>query len=203
MANVLKPFSYRIFASFERADDRLTATYNPGRFFIFNYFFGQFEVKVTDAQWSSPPNVGAQVWIVGRIFSNRFGGVTLHADDFFEPSERHPAPDELEQIQGGQFSGIAKVMRATYTSKTGGQGYKLTLGAMGLLYNRHIDVDLYETTPHDVVAVVSGRLEFRTLYTAKNPNGSVVCELLPDNYKTATFGRQAPTPNKKQTDENK
>ncbi|MBQ7111222.1 MAG: hypothetical protein IJO06_08370 [Thermoguttaceae bacterium] len=199
----LKPLTFRIYGTFEKTDDRLTSSYNPGRYFIFTYYKGQFEVKVDDEQWQSPPSPGQDVWIVGRIFSNPFGGVRLQVDDFIEPSDKHPAPDEIEQSQGGMFSGIGTVSRSSFTTKTGSQCYKLVVGAMGLLYDRRIDLNLYEMTPDESIVVISGRLEFKRVFTTKNPNGSQICDLLPLNYKAATFGRQAPTPNKKQTEENK
>ncbi|MBQ5790267.1 MAG: hypothetical protein IIW01_08250 [Thermoguttaceae bacterium] len=197
----LKPLTFRIFGTFEKADDRLTSSYNPGRYFIFTYFNGRFEVKVDDEQWRSSPTPGQDFWIVGRIFSNPFGGVRLEVDDFIEPSDKHPAPDEIEQSQGGMFSGIGKVSRSTFMTKTGSPCYKMTVGAMGLLYDRRIDLNLYEMTPDESIVVISGRLEFKRVFTTKNPNGSQVCELLPLNYKAPTFGRQAPTANKKQTEE--
>jgi len=70
-------------------------------------------VKVDDDQWQSPPSPGQDVWIVGRIFSNPFGGVRLQVDDFIEPNDKPPAPDEIEQSQGGLFSATGVVGPAT------------------------------------------------------------------------------------------
>ena len=197
----LKPLTFRIFGTFEKSDDRSSSSYNPGRYFIFTYYNGEFEVKVDDEQWKLAPLPGTDFWIVGRIFSSRFGGVRLQVDDFIEPDDKHPAPDELEQKEGGIFSGVASVSRSSFVTKTGSQCYKLTVGAMGLLYDRRIDLNLYEMTPDDSFVVISGRLEFKRIFTTKNPNGSQICDLLPLNYKAPTFGRQAPTANKKQTEE--
>ena len=167
-AHRIDPFQFRIFATFEKAEDRRREEYRPGRFFHFTYVGGRFTVTVVDDdQWATPPRAGQQLWLVGVIYTNNYGELELQVRKFMVPNEANPAPDFLAQMEGGEFTGITMIERTTYLKGTGEPGYKFLLRGQGLLYSLMVDQDEYETFPGNKIIVLQGRLKFQETYSSK------------------------------------
>lgn len=186
-AHRIDPFQFRIFATFEKAEDRRREEYRPGRFFHFTYVGGRFIVTVVDDdQWATPPRAGQQLWLVGVIYTNNYGELELQVRKFIVPNEANPAPDFIAQMEGGEFTGITMIERTTYLKGTGEPGYKFLLRGQGLLYSLMVDQDDYERFPGDKVIVLSGRLKFQETYNSKLQAKRSYATLVPTAYRISS-----------------
>lgn len=184
-AHRIEPFQFRIFATFEKAEDRRREDYRQGRFFHFTYVGGRFTVTVVDDdQWATPPRIGQQLWLVGVIFTNNFGELDLQVRKFLSPSDANPAPDFIAQMEGGEFTGITMIERTTYQKGTGETGYKFLLRGQGLLYSLMVDADEYEEFPGNKIIVLQGRLKFQETYSSKLQSKRSYATLVPTGYRS-------------------
>ncbi len=212
----MEPFDFRIFGTFLRVEDRSREEFNQGRFFIFGFMGGDFQIPITDVEtWNSPPAEGEGLWVVGQIFTNRYGELSLRVKDFVQPSAEHPEPDPFDQLSGGHFSGITSIEKSVFTRQTGEQGYKFVLRGLGVLYSYTFDDrELYDRYPDRELMVLRGRLRVETIFNARFKQNRSYYTLEPgqfvtlrelikrkqaqseqaptDNSRVSTPGRQAP-----------
>lgn len=168
-ASPLRPVQYRMFGYFQKRVDNTKATYNKGRFFRFKYMGGDFDLPVSNREvWNNPPEMFQAIWIRGYLFSNRYGELSPEIEDFIEPNEKYPVPNDNEQLAGGYVNGLVGISKSSFTRNSGDEGYKFVLRGIGLLYSYTFDDEReFLAQPEKKLLRVEARIVPNQSYSSK------------------------------------